>query len=148
MFFLVVTCSALIVSHQRRPENRCGGHLKILIQAHCPLMFLAEHFALFVYWDPDGVYYGFPLLPPPLMGLHDTGRITGRATDRITWITICHFILYHLRPASFRWFQKTFVIPASAWLNVCKVCRQHRHENISVMDSILVRAICRPVIGI
>ena len=60
---LVVACSALVVSHPHC-KNRCSGgsHLKILIQAHCPLMFPPEHFPFTMYWEADGVYHGFSLL--------------------------------------------------------------------------------------
>ena len=61
---LVVACSALVVSHPRC-RNRCGGgsHLKILIQAHCPLMFpqnifhslCIERLMVFIMGSPSSV---------------------------------------------------------------------------------------------
>ena len=51
-------------------QNRCGSHLKILIQAHCPLMFLHCYIlqCSCTLYNGKWCYYGFSLLPPPLMG--------------------------------------------------------------------------------
>ena len=91
-FFLVVTCSALIVSHQRR-QNRCGGHLKILIRPHCPLMFLPPHLALFMYREPGaGVIMDSHSSLDGFCVIHH--RIT-RMTDRATRITTSHLVCNH-----------------------------------------------------
>ena len=157
MFFLVVTCSALIVSHQRRPENRCGGHLKILIQAHCPLMFLNQHFALFESLAPVLLWILTSL--PPLDGFawYRITRMT-RMTDWRTRITTPHPICHHNHPESFMcWYDfcgtwNTSGIQAIFSFNVHRlctaqttVCEQHREFcysdeswKTSVMDSILL----------
>ena len=111
---IVVTCSALIVSH-RHSENRCGGHLKILIQAHCPLMFLSIVLycpLMFSFNVPQptfcivsGVWcrccYGFPLLPPMIgFAWYTHLRIT-RMTDWRTRITSPHPICHRNHPESF-----------------------------------------------
>ena len=86
---LVVACSALVVSHPRC-RNRCGGgsHLKILIQAHCPLMFPQNIFHSLCIERLMVFIMGSPFLP------WWSGVCTIRwmtwMTDWITRITILH----------------------------------------------------------
>ena len=71
---LVVACSALVVSHPRC-RNRCGGgsHLKILIQAHCPLMFPQNIFHSLCIERPMVFIMGSPSSVDDIpWSLHDT----------------------------------------------------------------------------
>ena len=89
---LVNACSALVVSHPRC-RNRCGGgsHLKILIQAHCPLMFPQNIFHSLCIERLMVFIMGSPFLP------WWSGVCTIRwmtwMTDWITRITILHHSL-------------------------------------------------------
>ena len=86
-------------------QNRCGSHLKILIQAHCPLMFLHCYIlqCSCTLYNGRWCYYGFSLLPPPLMEFPDTAPDNTGMTDWITRITIPHLISHHYHTIVLGW---------------------------------------------